>query len=389
MPHVRKSRLCTLILLGIVILSGHVCYAESWNWKEQTVDGDPGTFTSIAMDKDGNLHLLYSSDAGAFRWAFRPFGDTRWYKMDIRSGVGFTGLALDGRGNPHVCLTKKNVGGILEYGSFENAKWHFQEIDPGSGAIWYSCSVGISTAGIPHVTWYLEKAADGSYFLHYKHAVLENGEWLAQAVDLDAQTGKWHSLVLDKDGNPHISYDSFVNGELKYAGVTGSNWNISVVDSRRLSGKYNVGMGNSLILDSQGLAHISYETNSEIKYAEQTTEGFKVQTVAPAAPWASWLSQRTSLALDSQGYPHIVYEDAGSLKHAFWNGKRWVTEILAAYESNQHLSRFQAAAIGRDDVIYVSYSDPADGSIKLMVGTPIRAISEKSGPPASANISEH
>lgn len=372
----RKATARIRILLGMVVLSCLVCHADNWTWKEQTVDPDGGRFTSIAIDKEGNLQVVYAGNTGGFRWGYRAANDTHWYTIPIKPGTGFTGLAIDRQGNPHVCLAVQNDG-ILQYGSFEGAKWHFQPIDPGSGPAWFSCSVAVSASGVPHITWYLERGPANAYVAHDKYAVLKDGEWLAQAVDLDPQAGKWHSLALDKDGNPHVSFDSFVNGALKYGTPLGSQWSSKAVDTRKMSGSYNVGMGNSLVLDAEGFAHISYETNSEIRYAEQTPDGFKVQTVVPAAPLMSWMGQRTSLVLDSQGHPHIFYDEAGSLKHAFWNGQRWEVQMLAASQSIRSLFRFPAAAIYADDTIYLSYTDPGDDSIKVMVGTLQRPVSDK------------
>jgi hypothetical protein len=368
------GRIACLVSLAFLLVppSALYCQIPTWNWTEETIDAQQARFPSIATDSDGNVHLVYSSDTEGFKYGFRSAGSKHWFTMPIEGGAGFTSLTLDSKNNPHVCLAI-NTSGIIKYGSFEGAKWSFQQIAPGTGPVWYSCSVGVSPDGTPHVSWYQEKGPDLSLYGHYKYAVLKGGAWLVRTIDSDPLTGKWHGMVVDGKGNAHISYDCFVNGELKYSVESGSQWHISVVDSRRLTRSLepqntveSVGMGNSLVLDAKGLAHISYQTDSALKYASETGESFKTQVVETVRPWGSWVGYRTGLALDSHSVPHISYEDAGTLKHAYWDGQKWNIQVLARNGSEPY--RFSAMAIDKNDGIYIVYRDPMEGSLKLKLG---------------------
>jgi len=70
---------------------------------------------------------------------------------------------------------------------------------------------------------------------------------------------------LDSANNPHISYTDGTNGILKYAGWTGSEWNVQTVDSTGIVGAYS-----SIEADSANNLHISYfdQTNGDLKYAK-------------------------------------------------------------------------------------------------------------------------
>jgi hypothetical protein len=342
--------------------------AQSWQWTTETVD-PAGNSTSLAIDKDGNVHLSFFSD-GVLKYGFRPAQNAHWFTMNIAPGGGYLELpskiALDSQGNPHICFTP----GVLKYASFDGKQWIIQQIDPGSGLIEYTCSVSIAPDGTPSVTWYQYSGPDGGYYLHVKHAMLENGVWMARTVDYEGQTGKWNSVVVDAQGVPHVSYDSFLIGAIKYATWDGKQWKVSVVDSRELrnGATYNAGMGNSLILNRAGKAGISYEDLETLRYGWQTDTGWKIDVVDHIQTSGSWLGYRSRQALDPQGNPHIAYEDSGAVKHAYWDGTRWKIQVISP-PGLQRL-RFEDIAIDQKGTVYISYRDAADGSLKVAVGRP-------------------
>jgi hypothetical protein len=89
-------------------------------------------------------------------------------------------------------------------------------------------------------------------------------------------------IVLDSRDYPHISYTA---GSLYYAVWTGSNWNIQQVDSST-----NLLSDNSLVLDNDGNPHISYFVSSSggvsgyLKYAHTTLEHLTPDPAANQTP---------------------------------------------------------------------------------------------------------
>ena len=369
----RKCKIqdCLTKLLAIVsctVLAGFLTSSllrgddRSWTFAIETVDSNT-RFTSIAVDRLGNLHLAYINSADTVSYAFRDVSTAKWFHTLLDNRASFTSLALDPQGNPNICYTQAGI----HYAHWDGKAWQKEQISEGSGTIAYSCAVGVSRDGIPHVTWYQERTAQDTNYLHMRYAYLDNGTWLVKTIDWDAQTGKWHTMVLDKQGYPHISFDSFVSGQLKYANWDGRTWHIHAVDSRKSSDQSGRGMGNSLVLDSKGLAMISYYEDSALKYARQKDDGtWTIETLASTFPSPTWAGYRTEQALDSQGLPHLVYEDAGMLRHMYWDGQVWHTQIIA--RPGEHRLRYASIAISSEDVIYISYCDPDDGSLKVAVG---------------------
>lgn len=354
-----------LLFFTILLVMPHSAIGQTWQWTTETVD-TAGVQTSIAVDKDHNLHISYF--AGGFKYAFRPANSSRWFTMSLAPGggysEGFSRVAVDDAGNPSICFTP----GVLKYASFEKHQWNIQQIDPQAGLIEHSCSLAIAPDGTRHVLWYQYATPSGGYFLHVKHAVLKEGAWVARTVDFEGQTGKWDCLVVDPVGNPHATYDSFLKGELKYAFWNGKEWTHTVVDSGEISpdGSFSHGLGSSLVLNQAGKAQISYETDNAVKYAWEKDGSWKIDTVDSVTLTGSWVGYRTRQALDPRGNPHIVYEDAGKVKHAYWDGSKWNIQVVSGAGQKAH--RFEDIAIDSDGDIYISYQDAFDGSLKVAIG---------------------
>jgi len=352
------SLLCAILIPGPML-------AQSWKWSTEKVDAN-GFSPSIAVDESGNLHIGYFF--GGVKYAFRPANSSHWFTMDIAPAGGYTELptkiTLDSRGNPSICFTPS----VMDLASFDGHKWNTQEIDPQSGMIQFTCSLAIAADGTPHVIWYHYGNPDGGFYLHIKYAVLQKGVWMARTVDFDGQTGKWNSMVLDAQGNPHISYDAFLKGQMKYAYWNGKEWQKTIVDSPDISpsDSFSRGMGNSLVLNREGKAGISYNTENSVKYAWETGKSWKLDTVDHVSLSGGWVGYRTRQALDPQGNPHIVYQDGGSVKHAYWDGSKWQIQVISG--PGRYQERYQDIAIDHEGNIYICYRDGADGSIKVAVG---------------------
>src|SRR5258708_23384 len=348
-------------VLTVSLLPISLC-GQIWNWHTEIVD-QAGKFTSIASDKDGNLHLSYS-DGQDIKYAFRPAGaESKWFTMSIDGGNTYTSLALDSQAHPHICYTVR----VLRYANWNGFNWKTQTIATDNALIYYSCAIAISPDGTPHISWYREKNPDNTPYTHIKFAELQDDVWIIRTLDFDIQTGKWESMTLDSHGNPILSFDAYVKGLLKYAYKEGHDWKIVTVDFRgRTNNVYDVGMGNSLALGKDGKPRISYEDGENVKFAQPVGDSWKVEVVDSFHPIGSWVGYRTSLAIDAQDRPHIAYDAGGVLKHAYWDGQKWHIDILA--RPGFHGYKYCSIAIDSHNSIFISYTDPEDGSLKVAIG---------------------
>ena len=288
---------------------------NSIGWNIETVDSTGEvSFTSLALDSNGNPHISYYSDDVVKYAAWHPNSgwsiavvDDYWVKVDIPKVIKFSCLALDSNGNPHICYNCPVTG--LKY-----ASWH------------------------PSIGW-LKIVVD------------------SPCVEQPA------SLSLDSNGNPHIAYYDSKNRALKYAELqSGSGWSITTVDS-------NIGGNVSLALDSNDNPHIAYSNNStanptptaELKYAKrQSGSGWSIATLEAIR---SHIASRSSLALDSNGNPHICYmvgaltPSGRYLIYAQFNGSVW--SISYALTNAKELGSLVLDLDGYPRLSFVRHYSPA------------------------------
>jgi len=362
---IRRSRAKRLTAHLPALLIALVCCgqvkAQTWRWTFENVDARVES-SSIAVDKEGNLHLSYYTpdEYGSLHYAFRSAAEGRWYKDTVDSKLGaFTArIALDQNDNPAICYTPRKMMYIHWLGH----KWSApQEVDPGSGLIGYQCSLRYSSANQPRMSWYLESV------FNLRFAALEDGAWQARSIEVGTQSGKWNSLVLDQQGFPHLAYSSFKGGELHYAFFDGKDWVRRVLDSSPNDGPR--GMGASMVLDARGNPMISYHDLHSLKFVHFDGSKWIKETIEELPPYTdwSWKNFCTTILLDHDGNPHISFESAMlGLRHAWWDGKRWHTQLIRAalgfsiYESSMTMDK--------DDNLYISFRDPADGALKVAIG---------------------
>jgi hypothetical protein len=356
-------RLLLLALVNLALLP-FASRAQSYSWSIEPID-DAGGDTSITVDKDGNLHVAYyHADGGELRYAFRSSNDPHWYKMTLDHSLGIfsTQIATDSSGDPHICYSPR----ALKYAHFDGKKWSIQEVDKNGGLISYTCSIKIDTQDAPHIVWYVESGV----FLRY--ADLKDGAWMAHTLDYEGLPGKWNSLALDDKGYAHIAYIDFPAGQLRYVAYDGKAWARTIIDGpgtppNELAER---GFGVSLIFDTNKVPWISYYDEQSLKLARFIDNKWQreiVEALPSFGHWA-WKNFRSSIVFDSKGTPHIGFESLRGLEHAWWDGKTWQIQLLLKTRGDGFFDN--CMTIDKNDNLFISYKDPGDGSVKLLVGRP-------------------
>ena len=197
-------------------------------------DGD--SYPSIAVDSDGNIHMIYAVENGEgseVRYAVLPSGgEIQVETVDSGTVESPSSIALtSGYVIPHI--TYRGSSGELKYAYKDGSGWHYYT--------WYSegegQSIALDSNGNPHIAF----NSGGNLKYTYK----EGDSWFTENVDsgVIGQT----SIALDSNGNPHIAYRSVL--VVKYAYKDRDGWHIEPVSG---------GCCCSIALDSNDNPHISY-----------------------------------------------------------------------------------------------------------------------------------
>jgi hypothetical protein len=352
----------------LLLVLPQVSAAQNWAWTTEDVDFQ-GESTWIASDADGNLHLsYYAITGGQLKYAFRSVETSKWFNMTLEHSLGFmvTRITVDANSNPHICYTPR----VAKYAHWDGKKWHTQEVDAGTGVVGFWCAIQVTPDGKPQMAWYLES---GTFF---RYAMLKDGIWGAQSIEggNGALPGKWNSMVLDPQGHARMAFTWFPAGQLKYTAFDGKVWHTTMLDAPTSSPGGTRGLGNSIVLDRDGNPMIVYYTEDALKMARFTDGKWHnevIEQIPSFGQMYSWRSFRSSLVLDSQGHPHIGFESLNGLEHTWWDGAKWRSQILIPSLGNTFYDN--AMTIDKHDNLFISYRDPVDGSVKVLIGRPTPA----------------
>jgi len=325
---------------------------QSFTWRVETIDsnGQVGGLSSLAIDKDDNVHVIYFDDQYD-RLRYTNGSQSSWKRATNIDGkwMGlFASMALDLNDNPHVVHYDRSEN--IRYGYWTGSRWSFIRIRGARVAA--KISLAIDGDGNSHILYFDENSSDLYYLkptnngwdrifvadarktgfafpivvsgdgqVHicfYSHtdglvyARYIFGSWEFQVVDTERSSGLYSSLAIDRAGNPHISYYDQSKQILKYAHFLNAQWQYQIVDNDGSVGKFS-----SLAIDNSGSIHIAYfdETNIALKYAFNEGSGWEIYRVDNKGDVGGGLS----LALDSKGFPHISYFDGSNenLKYAY------------------------------------------------------------------------
>jgi hypothetical protein len=240
---------------------------------------------------------------------------------------------------------------VAENGDFENPMVGYQTVDS-SGFVGMFTSLALDSNDYPHIS-----------YQNFRNGDLKYAGWNGLTWSIQTLGGftSFTSLALDSTGNPHISYCAYPSS-LNYAKWTSEGWIIETVDSGGTAGLYS-----SLALDSGDTPHVSYynRTDQSIRYATRPGSTWNIQTVVSAKDGGD---NFFSLALDSNDNPHISFYDKlnGDLKYASWTGKTW---SIITVDSQWTVGAFPSLAIDSQNNAHISYFEFVNYGLKYAVSS--------------------
>ncbi len=304
---------------------GPICYSwlddEGWQVENFSTGWDHESSYSVALavDSGGNPHIIssnyYHHRGGAegqnVTYARRINGvwEIAWTDSMRDSAVA---LALDANGNPN--LGYHSYDGPT-YARWNGSDWERKIVPSGGGG---PLAVALDNRGTTHLAY-----LGGS---ELKHALWIAGTWMTETVDRTLDIGIGASLVLDGNGNAHISFRDG-DGALYYARGTQQHWTIETIDVAAKATTLSVA------LDPAGLPHIGYVTDGPaFRHTWRTPTGWQTEAID-----AEGVADRFSLVLDSLGAPRIGFS-AGFVKYAFRTIRGWETQVVGSAGGRDYIS---------------------------------------------------
>ncbi|MHC4478669.1 MAG: hypothetical protein ACYTEL_23795 [Planctomycetota bacterium] len=301
------------------------------------------------------IMLIFAGFVGAIHIGSDNAEAVNVWVFDIVEPVGFWGgdssIEIDAGDIPHLSYYDDDTD-ELKYANWTGGSWNFLVVD--SGGAGRTNSLALDSKGYPHI----------SYSGSLKYANWTGTSWNIATVDGTAGTGSHNSIALDGNDYPHISYYDSNAHDLKYAKWTGSMWDVQIVDD---GGGWDAGESNSIAIASNGYPQISYKyedaTDWYLRRASWNGFSWNIETVCLVGP-ANFLDPMyNSLALDGNNYAHISYHDNNyNLKYANWTGSSWAFDII---DTDVDVGRYNSLALDGNDLPSISYYDNNNGDLKF------------------------
>jgi hypothetical protein len=196
-------------------------------------------------------------------------------------------------------------------------KWTQETVDDFA----MSTSIAADHQGNLHVAY----AGDGGSALKYAFRAVETGRWYSLVIDKQLPQGFSTGLSVDAKGNPHICYTP---QELRYAYWDGRQWHQQTI----AKGEGPVAYDCTIVMDAAGVPHMAWaqaETTDgtglyHIRHALLKDGVWMAKTIDFDGEGGKW----NSMVLDAQGTPDLVYSafPPGMLRHMRGDGARWKTQ---------------------------------------------------------------
>ena len=264
--------------------------------------------------------------------------------MVVDDANGFTDVALDAAGDPHIVYHKLLTG--LKHAAWNGASWDIEVIDNGLNNGRHA-----AIAMDPAATTVYAVYQDGLNNL-LKAAMQTEKGWDISTVVESLEGDAWCDIVVDVNGYRYVSYHDAASGALCFARHLGTEWETEVVVAGTAVGLYT-----SIVL-AAGVFHISYydADSKSLMVASGDFGAWSTAVVDAPATEEEDLGRWSSLAVDGTGDLHVTYQDAGllDLRYAKYHDGVWTPEIVHAI-GNQGADA--CLALDTADRPYIAYQD--------------------------------
>jgi PGF-pre-PGF domain-containing protein len=218
-------------------------------------------------------------------------------------------------------------------------------------------SIAIDSFGISHIAYY--DFSDTSL----KYCDNSGGDWTGcEVVDngifenVNSDVGIYNSIVIDSNNKVHISYYDSSDTSLKYCDNLEGIWDCNVIDGSGTS--VNYGRYSSIDVDSEDNIHIAYydATDDHLRYCEKDSFLDEWEPCVEIDDPSLMVGSTPSIAIDSEDNVHISHYDVDLYNLRYCNNleEDWGCNAI---DTTGDVGDMASIAIDSEDNVHISHYD--------------------------------
>ena len=271
--------------------------------------------TGITIDANGNPQICYTP--ASIRYA--RWDGKRWSTQEIDPGsprIGFTcSIRVGPDGQPMMSWYAEG-GPYLRFAVLKNGVWLASTVDGGGGnwpGKWNS--MVLDAKGYPHISYSDWPAPE------LRYAQFNGQNWVTSVVDTPdqrksgGQRSMGNSMVLDSKGSPLISY--YDEQSLRLAKLVDGRWEKETIESLPPFGATWSwkNFRSSLVLDKNGFPHIGFQSRLGLEHAWWDGQKWQTQLLVSTMSFPLF---ENSMTIDRDDNLYMPFRDPadGSLRLA-------------------------------------------------------------------------
>jgi hypothetical protein len=265
--------------------------------------GDVGSYSSVAIDSQGYVHISHYSAFSGLLYCNNTLGSWTCASVDTTGTSGrYSSIAIDS--NDKIHISHYDVANFaLRYCNNTLGTWTCTAVATKDTSGLYS-SIAIDTNDKVHISYHNYTSVPADYALSYCNNTL--GSWTCREVETAGIIGTYTSIAIDSQGYVHISHEDTTNSKLRYCNNTLGTWTCTNVD--------NVGDYSSIAIDSNNKVHISHISGTDLRYCNNTAGSWTCTTIEGGDKFSS-------IAIDSNNKVHISHYNSTTqtLRYCYTN----------------------------------------------------------------------
>lgn len=346
-------------------------------WGIHTIDTsrEAGGYSRPKFDKDDNLKVAYR---GHYDIQYAEYlGNRNWKVALADTGTGAAAkveLAIDPSQNPHILYQSAEYASVY-YAKKEGGSWKHRLIDkPGIQNVdFYQISMAPDSKGGIHMAY--SKAKDGWATMFYNY-LDKDGNMGDSGFVYPELSGKWNTMVMDKDDKPVIAFFRNHQEELIVAWTENGTWkNQTVVGD---TSHKVVGFHASITRESDSTYRLIYQDKDkhELWTATGSLGGTWTHEKIADLDGFSYFNSSNAVAIGKGGMPMVAYSnvkssdglaiEASRLMFAYRESGEWKKVVV---DSVGITGEFATLAVNSEGIPAISYFARTDYFMKVAIGS--------------------